>query len=169
MKSSDYALTKEQVNELKGMTCLPHEFRVMLLKKFLEKHKPEDLVELFSQFIGMANSVEENTREFIELYLVTECNHTDKIAAMINLPTVFGALFGAEVAIKPTKGMCGTCAFRLGTFANQSPVTSHDAKWSSETDCKFMCHEDLDEHNEPTKPCAGYAKVHGLNFAGVKI
>jgi len=146
MKSSDYTLTKEQVSELKGMTCLPHEFRVMILKKFLEKHNPEELAELFSQFIGMANSIEENTREFIELYLVTECGHTDRTAAMINLPT-----------------------FRLGTFANQSPVTSLDAKWSSETDCKFMCHEDLDEHNEPTKPCAGYAKVHGKNFAGVKI
>ena len=67
-----------------------------------------------------------------------------QLAEKINLPTLFGALHGVVLAagVKSDK-TCGGCAFRLGTPANQSPITTGDADWyfhPGEGDC--LCHED---------------------------
>ena len=118
-------------------------------------------MELFSQFIGMANSVIENNREMLELFLITECHVHPYTAEKINLPTLFGALNGIEIAERVEESKtCTGCAFRRGTCANQSPITTIDAKDAVEGDIgQFMCHTDLDDNMEPTHKCIGYAQL----------
>lgn len=167
-RSAKYSLTKEQADELRGMALLPDEFRLQLLKRYHKQHGTKALIELFAQFMGLANSVSLNTREFVEMYLVLECKHLPMTAAKINLPTVVGALHGIFTAIPPSKGMCDGCAFRLGSVANQCEVTTLDANWSvNNLDKNFYCHEDLKPNGEPQHLCAGYAKAAGPASAAV--
>lgn len=62
--------------------------------------------------------------------------------------------------------LCGGCAFRLGTAANQSPITTIDAD-----DCAhpgeqpFMCHETLDDNGNPQEACGGFAKARAKRKA----
>lgn len=55
-KALDYRISREHADELMGICGLPHEFRLMRLKQLFEK-EPKAALELFSQFIGLANSV----------------------------------------------------------------------------------------------------------------
>jgi hypothetical protein len=160
-----YTLTREEAEMLAGAHLLPDPFRSELLARYLKEHGPERLLVLFANFLGLANSVVANTREFVELYLVTECNHHPHTAEQINLPTIHGALQGVRAAIKPVRGMCKGCAYRLGTAANQSPITAFDAEHTSQSSGDpFHCHEGLDERGEPTRLCAGYAAARDANF-----
>lgn len=160
-KNDDYAMSRADADDLMGATLLPDEIRVLTLKKYLETHSTDDLVHLFSNFIGMANSVVANTREFIELFLQVECKMSDREAEKINLPTIFGAFNGAKLALPPSKGMCHGCAFRLGSAANQSPITTFDAADCRDDHAGFMCHETLDDAGEPTQKCVGYIRAVG--------
>lgn len=156
---TDYQLSKQDADTLKGAALLPLEFRVKILERYVADHGHYGLVELFAQFIGLANSVVANTREFVEMYLVCECGHMPEMAAKLNLPTIFGALQGVEIAQQDsTKGMCGGCAYRRGTAANQSPVTTSDVASAlpGQFDHTFSCHENLDEQGEPSRKCGGY-------------
>jgi hypothetical protein len=48
----------------------------------------------------------------------------------------------------------------MGSHANQSPATTADGDWCGhEGEANFMCHEDLDANGEPTKACAGWARL----------
>ncbi|WP_431490949.1 hypothetical protein [Paraburkholderia fungorum] len=160
MSGADYTMTQEQARALLGTTSLPHDLRVMVLQNFVGEHGVGALADLFAQFIGLANSVVENNREMAELLLITEGGMHPGTAEKINLPTIFGALQGVKLAAGVnTSSVCHGCAFRLGSAANQSPVTSIDADDCAEPGGdNFMCHEDLDEQGQPVKGCAGFAQ-----------
>lgn len=156
-KALDYDITPKDANELLGAVLLPYEFRMMLMEKYLKDHGPSALANLFAQFIGMANSVIENNRDSLELFLVCEKNWLPYEAEKMNLPTIFGALNGIKLAegIDQSK-TCHGCACRIGTLANQSPSTTCDVEWCLQGDDRFWCHEDLDEKGNPTKRCIGF-------------
>lgn len=157
MNGTDHNLNGDNVTLLLGMTGLPREFRIEGIRKLiLRDHGSEKLVELFADFIGLSNQVVESSRSVIEDYLVLECNHTRKKARKINLPTLFGALNGVKIAVTPTKGMCGACAFRQGTPANQSAATTCNADLAVSEQSGFLCH---DRHCKASGPCAGYKKA----------
>lgn len=159
-ENTDYSFLPSEAKELMGIAELPHEYRRQLLRKFAKEHTLMALADLFSRFIGMANSVVANNREMLEMYLISEQGMHPYTAEKINLPTIFGALQGCTLVegIDQTK-TCETCAFRLGTPPNQSPVTTTDADWvMSEKDTQFMCHHDMDEHGNPTRKCTGYTQ-----------
>lgn len=161
-KNVDYKLSLADADELKGICLLPHEFRRKRLLQLFERH-PQRAIELFSQFIGLANSVVSNNREMIEEYLIVECKEWPQSAEKINLPTIFGALNGIAIAAKvDQRKTCTGCAYRKGTPANQSPSTTCDVQFVEENDDKFMCHLDLDEHMEPKRICAGYKQLHAI-------
>lgn len=54
------------------------------------------------------------------------------------------------------EGMCGGCAFRLGSFANRS-YTSHDALMCLVSGKEFECHYGED------RPCAGFQRAAERN------
>lgn len=159
MKADDYKISSDDACDLYGAALVPTEFRRMILAKYAAEHGNDALLNLFSEFMGLANSLVTNTREFIELFLIIECKMSDRMAEKINLPTISGALNGAKFAIEPVKGMCEGCAFRSGTPANQSPITSYDANDCADDGTRFLCHETLPPYTETEdgkRTCAGY-------------
>lgn len=156
-RAIDYTLTDEQSDALAGAVLLPADLRRTLFAKMPKA----TLVELFAQFIGLANSVVANNREMIELAGIISGELHPERAHHINLPTIFGALQGVKLAnAAATDKVCGGCAYRLGTPANQSPVTTCDADWCDKgSGYDFMCHEDLDDGGNPKHICRGHGRV----------
>lgn len=57
------------------------------------------------------------------------------------------------------RGTCPGCAYRLGTPANTSPVTTSDAIYCRQELSRFYCHADLDDQGNPVRTCVGHAKA----------
>lgn len=159
-KAIDYDISSKDASELLGACLLPHEFRMMLMEKYLKERGSKALANLFSQFIGMANSVVENNRESLELFLICEKGWMPYEAEKMNLPTIFGALNGIKLAqgIDQSK-TCHGCACRIGSLANQSPSTTCDVDYCLQDGDKFMCHENLDDKGNPTRKCVGFTQL----------
>ncbi len=158
----DYgALTLQDARALMGATNLPRDLRIKVLEHYAAAHGYAATLALFADFMAMANSVVANARELLELELITTHGYTDRAAEKINLPTIFGALQGVVLAEQVSQDLtCGGCAFRRGTPANQSPVTTSDADFCAHLgEPDFYCHLDLDERDQPTKGCAGFAQL----------
>lgn len=156
----EYSMTPTDATDIAGIAQLDLAMRRLALSAYLERHGHERLVELLAQFIGMANSVVANCGEMSDQVLIAECGvHPDRFDS-VNLPTIIGACQGVMIASKcDPAGACHGCAYRLGSIANQSPITTCDAEYMAHDRKGFMCHAHLDEHNEPTKVCVGHAKA----------
>lgn len=152
-----YSLSATDAGWLSGMVVSPEEFRKMALAKYAKENGQEALINLFAQFIGAAESVVHNCHETIDLHLICEgLARPDRREDRLNLPTMFGAMLGAKLASDP-KGACATCAFRIGTRANQCETTVCDAEWcASPGERPFFCHEGIADGDEPNTPCAGF-------------
>jgi hypothetical protein len=158
-KARDYTLSAHDARELKGMVLLPCEFRIELLKRYASSHGQDALINLFAQFIGMANSVVDNARESAEMVLILGGMNPYE-AEKLNTPSLFGAIQGVELASTvDQRKTCVGCAFRLGSMANQSPITTTDADDCVKGNDRFMCHEDLDCDGAPTRACAGHSQL----------
>ncbi len=133
--------------------------RVVLLREFFGMKGAPSLIDVFAQFIGLANSVAANAREHAELIAIMNGMHYIS-AEKINMPSIVGALMGlviaAEISAEP---LCHGCAYRRGSVANQCLPTVLDA-----TDCvhpgevSFMCHEGIGEDDQPVAACRGFAQ-----------
>lgn len=156
---ADYeTMTAAQAQFLRGVVTHRHIDRRKVLRWYMTLNGAEALVELFSSFIGLSNSVVENNREAIELFGICNGEHPDT-AEKYNLPTIAGALKGRELAstVPRQRGLCHGCAYRLGSVANQSPITTDDAQYCTEPgEDLFWCHEHMDERGKPTKICGGH-------------
>lgn len=155
-----YSMTPSDAADIANIALLDLPMRRKCLSYYLEKHGSQCLVELFAQFIGMANSVAENCAEMSDQVLIEECGvHPDKFAS-VNLPTIIGACQGVMIASKCNPaGACHGCAYRLGSIANQSPIATCDAEFMANEQKGFLCHAYLDDQGEPTRACVGHAKA----------
>ena len=159
--ASDYAImTPADARALLPVACVPHDLRLELLRQMAEDRGPDAMLELLSQFIGMANAIVDNCRSMVEIVLVTEGDLHPHTAEKVNLPTVLGALQGIELAeLGACAKMCHGCAFRRGSEANQSAVTTADAEWCLEPgNPVFLCHVDMTA-DRPDRVCAGYGRA----------
>ncbi|RMQ83420.1 hypothetical protein ALP97_03584 [Pseudomonas salomonii] len=156
----EYSMEKSDAWNLAGMAQLNLEGRRSALEVYLQTHGQRRLVEFTAQLIGMANSVAENCGEMSDQVLIQECGvHPDKFTS-VNLPTLIGACQGVMIANKcDPAGACHGCAYRLGSIANQSPITTCDAEFMAHDRKGFMCHAHLDAEGGPTKVCVGHAKA----------
>jgi hypothetical protein len=159
LNCNDYSMRPEWAYELAGISLLPRELRLEAIRKWLRRRPSVDLAEVLADFIGVANSVVANQRGLLELEAICRGLVHPHDAEKINFPTIFGALKGVELAqgIDVSK-ICGGCAFRLGTAANQSPCTTGDAADCVTDTTIFMCHEDVDEKGQAKHACPGYAQ-----------
>jgi hypothetical protein len=160
-KACDYRLSLMEADALAVASLLPADMRAEIFRRYAKEHGSEALIQMVSQFVGLANSVVANNREMIELAGIIEGTLHPERSDQINLPTIFGALMGVRLANavpQNQRGMCGGCAYRLGTPANQSPSTTADAVWCEEPG-QFMCHEDLNAKGEPAHACRGHARA----------
>lgn len=163
--NNDYIFATKDAQTLMGAVGLPDWARKEILNHYVKEGDINDLINLFSQFIGMANSVVENCRDSLELFCIVEKDYGPYQAEKINLPTIFGALQGIHLAENIDQNKtCHGCACRIGSLANQSPTTTCDVDYClsggtyGENEDKFMCHEDM-ENDKPTKLCRGYAQI----------
>lgn len=159
-ENTEYSMSPDDALLIAGIGQHDLVLRRTLVRQVLEQHGPERLVELLAQFIGMANSVAANCAEMSDMVLIHECGvHPDKFES-VNLPTIFGACQGVQIASKCNPaGACHGCAYRLGSIANQSPITTSDAEFMAHDRKGFMCHAELDERGEPLRVCVGHAKA----------
>lgn len=157
---TDYVLTPLQASYLSRCSKSSPEERKRLLEDYRATHGTEQLVDLFTQFVGMANSVVENCRQMTDLVLITECGvHPDRFDSL-NLPTIIGACQGIELAAGcDPAGACDGCAYRLGSIANQSPMATSDAAFMAFNQKGFMCHAETDDRDNPVRVCVGHAKA----------
>lgn len=157
---TDYTMTPRQAEDMALLANLPLAGRIRGLADYCEQHGVESLVELFAQFVGMANSVADNCRNMTDLVLISELGmHPDRFDS-VNLPTIAGACQGVMLAAQcDPAGACEGCAYRIGSMANQSPMATSDAAYMSFDQKGFMCHAETDDRGSPTKVCVGHAKA----------
>ncbi len=157
---TDYQLDPKRADLLAGACLLPAAKRRQILDQAdIER---AELIDILTAVLGVANSVAANCREMAELVLIMHGGCWPYQAEQINLPTMFGAFQGVKIADGiDAKSTCAGCAYRLGTIANQSPVTTTDADHMYEDrghSGHFFCHEGVEDGLEPTQACAGYAQ-----------
>lgn len=158
-ENTEYSMSPDDALLIAGIGQHGLDLRRTMVRQVLEQHGTERLVEMLAQFIGMANSVVANCAEMSDMVLIHECGvHPDKFDS-VNLPTIFGACQGVKIASKcDPAGACHGCAYRLGSIANQSPITTSDAEFMAHDRKGFMCHAEVDERGEPLRVCVGHAK-----------
>lgn len=155
---TDYQISAADAHELAGAVLLPADLRRQVLEKMAAHRDPATMLDLFAQVLGMANAVAENCRAMVELILIERGEHPHT-AEQANLPTMFGALQGVVLAatVNP-RGTCAGCAYRLGTPANTSPVTTSDAIYCRQELSRFYCHADLDDQATQSAPASATPK-----------
>lgn len=159
-RETEYQLTDDQASWLAGIVQFDPEMRREALAAMMKQEGADALIDAFAGFIGLANSVAENCREWLQLAGMLHGDLGPFEAEKLNCPTVFGALMGVKLAKHGCDDACHGCAFRLGSAANQSPSTTSDADWCGHPgEDPFMCHEDLDERGQPTKVCQGWLRL----------
>lgn len=156
----EYSMSRDDATDLAGIAQFAFEMRRETLTVYLQRNGSQRLVELMAQLVGMANSVAENCAEMSGQVLIEECGVPPDKFERVNLPTIIGACQGVlSVSKCDPKGACHGCAYRLGSIANQSPITTCDAEFMAHDRKGFMCHAHLDEVGDPTKVCVGHAKA----------
>ena len=157
--NAKYALSRKDSEYLASVTLMPSDMRLELLRRYRKKNGQDALLKLFVEFIGLANSVEHNVYKRIQSIAVEYLNMPTVDAERLNLPTILGALDGSGIAVdNPTKGMCGGCAFRRGSTANECLSTVLDALESVRNkDQRFMCHGKGFSDGKATRLCAGFS------------
>ncbi|MFG0381062.1 hypothetical protein ACF8C6_08865 [Pseudomonas sp. zbq_18] len=157
--ATDYLIAPADALELSGATLLPFDLRRKVLARMAAQRDQGAMLDLFAQVLGMANAVVENCRIMTELILTEEGMHPHT-AEKANLPTMYGALQGVLLADGVSqKGTCAGCAYRLGTPANTSPITTSEASHCQRELMQFNCHLRLDKEGQPTKACAGHRRA----------
>jgi hypothetical protein len=97
-------------------------------------------------------------REWLEVEAITSGAFHPHQAEQINTASMLGACIGARMAAQVAQvGLCGGCALRLGTMANQSLPTVTDVDWC-EGKGEFRCHM----HEDPKPACPGYARWQAI-------
>ncbi|MFJ9451483.1 hypothetical protein [Herbaspirillum sp. NPDC101397] len=155
---TDYKLSRPQAEFVQAVALMPADLRAVLVEDYAARHGIASIAALFVEFVGLANSVARNCAQMSESLLIENGMHPHT-AEKINLPTIFGAAAGALLALPiKQRGTCQGCAYRRGTPANQSPVTTCDADHAVDELVDFMCHEKLDAGGRPVRVCAGHAQ-----------
>lgn len=156
-----YSITPTDAAMLQRVAIVEPQLRPLLLRDYAERHGVDALAGLFGEFIGLANRLATNAVEQAELILITEGGMHPHEVEKLNGPSVIGALEGVKLAARAdTSSKCGGCAFRLGSMANMSAVTTLDARGCIPPgEQPFMCHENMDANDQPTRACAGWAQA----------
>lgn len=166
----DYqAISSEVAQHLLEIGQIPHELRIVRLHRLVREGKIKIDEHLVSGLIGLINSISYNAMMMSEqVFNESGLFHPDKPVS-VNMPTIQGALQGITLASNVCqKKTCATCAYRLGTIANQSELTTSDAMYCVENGITFKCHEELCPEEKfygtdrTLKTCAGHAQMEGF-------
>lgn len=157
--TKSYAFTREESCNLASWLTFGHEDRVQFIRNYIALKDPTEIASLFSNFIGMAQTVVENCEEAAQMIALTEFGANPHDVEKMNMPCLGGAIVGYEMSAGVDQGhLCHGCAYRKGSVANTCLVTQADAVYCHDDKQTFMCHENLDASGEPTQKCRGFLK-----------
>lgn len=158
--ATDHNIHPDLAMELRAIAAVPMDLRRPALRRLAARIGTRAMADLFGEFIGLANQVARNAREQAEAMLVLQGHVWPHEAERVNMPCVLGALNGLVLAAGIDPGpLCGGCAFRAGTVANQCLPTTEDADYcSSPGERPFLYHEAVDEHGNAISACRGFAQ-----------
>lgn len=168
--ADDYNIHPQLACQLQAIAAVPMDLRRLGIQRLALQLGTDAVLELFGEFIGLANRVVHNASEHAQVLLIVEGGMYPHQAEKINMPCILGALNGiglaAGIDVGPT---CAGCAFRSGTIANQSLPTTLDAAECCEPgEAPFMCHEDLDRRGNATTGCRGFAQRRAAQNAAAR-
>lgn len=155
-----YALTNEEAELILAASRFDTETIEQLLRRRL-KNTDTDPIKLLANVLVMAESVSENLKQIAIKEMVASRRINVEDQHRVNLPSISGAAIGAIMA-NDCGSSCSTCAFRLGTSANQSADTLMLADPTDDKDI-FYCHDGLEPGSDPVKACKGWAKARAGN------
>lgn len=116
-----------------------------------------DLKNLLIQVCKLADSISGNCRDWLELAAIVHGNAHPYQAEKLNVPTLLGALSSAIVVPRVDDSeCCATCAFRVGSPANQTEAVAQDVMLTLESGEMFYCH---DGDDAPKHPCRGFVEA----------
>lgn len=117
-----------------------------------------ELESLLRETLNLAQSLSDNCEEWLTLTAICETDIHPHDAEMLNVPTLKGALKAAILipAVECDR-MCHTCAFRVGSIANQSAIVAGDVDYAFDEHVIFYCH-DIDDESK-AKACAGFMQA----------
>lgn len=158
--ATDHNIHPDLARELHEIAAVPMDLRLPALRRLAVQIGTRAMVDLFGEFIGLANQVAYNACEQAKDLLVLHGHVWPHEAERVNMPCVLGALNGIVLAAGINPGpLCGGCAFRAGTVANQCLPTTEDADYcSTPGERPFLCHEAVDEHGNAISACRGFAQ-----------
>lgn len=158
--ATDHNIHVDLAKELRAIAAVPMDHRRLALRRLSAKIGNAAMVDLFGEFIGLANQVAFNACEQAKDLLVLQGHVWPHEAERVNMPSVLGALNGIVLSASVDPGpLCGGCAFRAGTVANQCLPTTEDADYcSTPGERPFLCHEAVDEHGNAISACRGFAQ-----------
>ncbi|PZS93756.1 hypothetical protein [Stenotrophomonas maltophilia] len=159
-RAADHNIHPDLAKELRAIAAVPMDLRRPALRRLAAKIGNAAMVDLFGEFIGLANQVAFNACEQAKDLLVLQGHVWPHEAERINMPCILGALNGIALSASVAPGpLCGGCAFRAGTVANQCLPTTEDADYcSTPGERPFLCHEAVDEHGNAISACRGFAQ-----------
>lgn len=158
--AADHNIHPDLAKELRTIAAVPMDLRRPALRRLAEQIGNVAMIDLFGEFIGLANQVAYNACEQAKDLLVLQGHVWPHEAERVNMPCILGALNGIVLAAGIDPGpLCGGCAFRAGTVANQCLPTTEDADYcSTPGERPFLCHEAVDEHRNAISACRGFAQ-----------
>lgn len=117
---------------------------------------PDVMLSLLRNTLLLAQSISDNCREWLEMAAIIHGDMHPYSAEKLNIPTLRGALSAAAAIPRvDTTGCCLTCAFRVGSPANQTEATADDILNCLEQREPFLCHH-VPENQAPKQPCRGF-------------
>ena len=158
-RKAPYSLSDEDAQYLQGLIILSMEARRTAIHREILRNGAASAANLVANLIEVAQSVVANNAQAINDFALHECDvHPDTFKGL-NLPTLYGALAGLQLARRVNQDkVCATCAYRLGSVANQCSVTVGDAETCLDEGYDFMCHEHVGERGEATHLCRGHGQ-----------
>lgn len=121
----------------------------------------DDLKKLLLQTVKLAESLSNNCGDWLKLSAIMDAKIHPYSADQLNVPTLRGALAAAvTVPIVEVAACCATCAFRVGSIANQTETVAEDVMLSLQSGGDtFYCHEG---DGAPRTPCRGFVAAMKL-------
>ncbi len=121
----------------------------------------DDLKNLLLNVCKLAESISTNCRDWLETAAIIHGDIHPYSTEKLNIPTLLGALSSAVTVPRvDISNCCATCAFRVGSIANQTEAVAQDVLLALENGEVFYCH---DGEGAPKIACHGFVEAIKMN------
>lgn len=127
----------------------------------------DDLKKLLAEVCNLSKAISDNCRDWLETAAIIHGHIHPHSAEKLNVPTLLGALSSAiTVPRVDDSACCATCAFRVGSVANQTEAVAQDVMLALESGEAFYCHHGDDA---PKYRCRGFLEAMKKRELGMRL